>query len=124
MARSTGELIWAKDISSYRGLAIDADAVYIATTAGEIVKLERSSGVEAWRQTSLLRRELSGPAVAGKYLVVGDIDGVVHWLNASDGRFVAREKVGDRISFAPIVAGDLVLVRSDKGALRAYHAPG
>jgi outer membrane protein assembly factor BamB len=124
VARGTGEIIWAKDISSYRGLAIDSEGVYISTAAGEIVKLERSSGVEVWRQTSLLRRQLSGPAVIGTHVVVADIDGVVHWLNADDGRFVARQKVGDRVSGSPLVAGELLLVRSDKGALRAFRAPG
>jgi outer membrane protein assembly factor BamB len=124
VARGTGEIIWAKDMSSYRGLAIDSEGVYVSNAAGEIVKLERSSGVEAWRQTSLLRRQLSAPAIIGSHVVVADVEGVVHWLNADDGRFVARQKLGDRVSGAPLVAGDLLLVRSDKGALRAFRAPG
>ena len=124
VARATGEIIWAKDLSSYRGLAIDADGVYVSLATGELVKLERSSGVEVWRQSLLLRRGISAPVVVGTHVVVGDVEGIVHWLNADDGRFVAREKVGERISFAPIAAGGLVLVRNDKGGLRAFHSPG
>jgi outer membrane protein assembly factor BamB len=124
VARENGAIIWAKDLSSYRGLAIDENSVYVATAAGEIVKLERSTGAEEWKQTSLLRRQLSGPTVQAGHLIVGDIDGIVHWLNTSDGRVVARESVGERVSNAPVVAGELLLIRNDKGELRAFRAPG
>ena len=124
VARDTGQIIWAKDLSSYRGLAIDGDSVYVSTATGEIVKLDRSSGAEVWNQGLLKRRQLSAPAVGGGHVVVADLEGVVHWLNASDGRFVARQKVGERVSAAPAYANGLWLVRSDKGSLRAFKTPG
>jgi hypothetical protein len=37
---------------------------------------------------------------------------------------VAREKVGTRVSAAPIYANGLWLVRNDKGDLRAFKTPG
>jgi outer membrane protein assembly factor BamB len=124
IARDTGQIIWAKDLSSYRGLAIDDEFVYVSTAGGDIVKLDRSSGAEIWNQNLLKRRQLSAPAVGGGYVLVADLDGVVHWLNASDGRFVARQKLGERVSAAPVYAGGLWLVRSDKGGLRAFKTPG
>jgi outer membrane protein assembly factor BamB len=124
IAKDTGQIIWAKDLSSYRGLAIDEEFVYVSTAGGDIIKLDRSSGAEIWNQTLLKRRQLSAPAVGGKYLMVADLDGVVHWLSASDGHFVARQKVGERVSAAPVYANGLWLVRSDKGSVRAFKTPG
>jgi outer membrane protein assembly factor BamB len=124
VARETGQVIWSRDLSSYRGLDIDAEHVYVSTAAGELVKLDRSSGAEVWKQDLLKRRQLSAPAVGGGHVLVADLDGVVHWLNASDGRFVAREKVGERVSAAPLYADGLWLVRSDDGKVRAFKTPG
>lgn len=124
VARETGQIIWARDLSSYRGLDIDAEHVYVSTAAGDIVKLDRSAGAEQWKQDLLKRRQLSAPAVGGGHIVVADLDGVVHWLNASDGRFVARRKVGDRVSAPPVYAGGLALVRDDEGGVHAFRPAG
>jgi outer membrane protein assembly factor BamB len=124
LARETGQIIWAKDLSSYRGLAIDGESLFVSTAAGELVKLERSTGTELWRQSALLRRQLSAPVVSGGYVVVADIDGVVHWLKESDGSFAARQSVGARVTAQPLHAAGLVLVESDKGELRAFRTPG
>jgi outer membrane protein assembly factor BamB len=124
VARETGQIIWAKDLSSYRGLAVDADSLYVSTAAGEVVKMDRSTGTEEWRQSALLRRQLSAPVVYGGFVVIADLEGVVHWLKAGDGSFVAREKVGARVSTPPMHTNGLLLVRSDKGELRAFRTPG
>lgn len=121
LARETGQVIWARDLSSYRGLAISADAVFVSTTEGALVKLDRSTGTEVWKQDLLLRRQLSAPLLLGPYLVVADLDGVVHWINAGDGRMVARVKVGNRVSLAPVASGGLALVTDDKGAVTAFR---
>lgn len=123
MARETGAVIWARDLSSNRGLAVDEDSIYVSTAEGEVVKLERSTGTEVWRQKGLLRRQLSAPAVYHGAIVVADLEGVIHFLNRTDGSFLARAEAGARVSAAPVVAGDLVLVYDDDGGLRAFRTP-
>jgi outer membrane protein assembly factor BamB len=124
IARETGQVIWARDLSSYRGLALSSDALFVSTAEGEIVKLERSTGTQVWKQDLLLRRQLSAPLLLGDHLVVADLDGVVHWLNAGDGRMVARVKVGDRVSMPPVASGALALVTNDKGEVAAFRVRG
>jgi outer membrane protein assembly factor BamB len=121
IARETGQVIWTHDLSSYRGLVLGSDALFVSTSGGEIVKLDRSTGAELWKQDVLLRRQLSAPLLLGEYLVVADLQGVVHWLNASDGRFVSRVKVGARVSMAPVASGPLALVTDDKGDVTAFR---
>lgn len=124
ISRETGQVIWARDMSSHRGLALGSDALFIATTGGEIVKIDRSTGAEIWKQDLLLRRQLSAPLLLGDYLLVADYKGVVHWLSASDGRFVARVSVGDRVSMPPVAVGNLALVTDDKGQVTAFRVRG
>jgi len=122
VARDTGQIWWTRDISSYAGLAIDEDGVYVSTSDGQVVKIGRRTGVEMWRSDLLKNRRLSAPAVLGGQVVVADLKGYVHFLDAATGKITAREKNGgDRVSNAPVVAQDLVLFMNDKGHLSAFR---
>jgi outer membrane protein assembly factor BamB len=89
-----------------------------------VVRLDRASGAERWRQDALLRRALTAPALQGSSVVVADIDGVIHWLSMDDGSFQARAKANARIRAAPLVSGKLVVVQTDRGAIEAWRTPG
>jgi outer membrane protein assembly factor BamB len=123
LGRDLGNLIWSRDVSSYRGLAIDATSVYVATSEGEVVKFDRANGTEQWRIKTLARRMLTAPVVYRGRVVVGDAEGYVHWISVADGKLLAREKIGKRISATPIVAGDKVLIYTDTGELTAFSTP-
>jgi outer membrane protein assembly factor BamB len=123
MARETGQIWWARDLSSHRGLEFDVDQIYVATSDGEVVALRRGDGSIAWQQQGLKRRGLSGPAVLGPSVVVGDFDGYVHWLHRDDGRFVARERPSrTRVSVTPLVVGDMLYVIDDGGRITAFRS--
>ncbi len=133
----SGQAVWTRDMSSYRGLAVDGDALYISTADGELVRLDRNNGTEQWRQKALLRRQLTVPVIYGGRVVIADAGGVVHWLDASTGDFLARAlvdkpvgskpieskgiKVKLRVSSPPVVAGGLLLVFTDSGVLSAFR---
>jgi len=123
VALDTGHEIWSHEISSYRGLAADAYGVYVTTSEGSVVKLDRASGVERWRQDALLRRWLTAPALQGNRLVVADFEGFIHWLSMDNGAFLARAKASARINDTPQVVGDLVVVQTIKGTIEAWRVP-
>ena len=89
----SGQLIWSRDFSSYSGLLVDAYRVYVTDAAGQVWALNRYNGSTIWRQNKLLRRKLSGPETYDKYIVIGDYDGYLHWLNREDGKIVARKQI-------------------------------
>jgi outer membrane protein assembly factor BamB len=123
LGRDSANLVWSRDVSSYRGLAIDATSVYVATSEGEVVKFDRTNGTEQWRIKTLARRMLTAPVVYRGRLVVGDAEGYVHWISLADGKLLAREKIGKRISATPIAAGDKLLIYTDTGELTAFSTP-
>ena len=58
----------------------------------------------------------------GRQVVVADLKGYVHFLDASTGALTARESNGgERVSTPPVVAKDLVLFMNDKGHLAAFR---
>jgi outer membrane protein assembly factor BamB len=123
IALDSGQLWWARDLSSYRGIGLDDDQLYVATSDGDLVALRRRDGGTVWQQKGLARRALGVPAMHGGAVVVGDFEGYLHWIDRSNGRFVARERPGrTRISAAPIVDGDRLFVIDEAGRVAAFRA--
>ena len=122
LALDSGQVWWGRDLSSYSGLAIDDDQLYVATSDGDVVALRRRDGTVLWQQEGLKRRGLSTPGVVGNAVVVGDFEGYLHWLDRGTGTFVAREHPGgEKIASAPLVAGDRVFVIDEGGKIVAYR---
>jgi len=122
LALDTGQIWWSHESSSYRGLTLDDDAVYVSTSDGEIVALKARTGTEIWRQNALLHRGLSPVAVMDNAVVTADFQGYVHWLDKSTGALIARVQAGKvRVSTAPVVAGNTVVVINDRGHIDAYR---
>jgi outer membrane protein assembly factor BamB len=125
-ALDSGQVWWGRDLSSYRGVALDDAQLYVSTSEGSVVALRRRDGTVQWQQDGLQRRGLSTPAVVGNAVVVGDFDGYLHWLDRDTGKFVARERPGDaRISQAPVSTADgRVFVVDDDGRVAAFRSGG
>jgi len=125
MALDSGQIWWARDVSSYRGLDLDGDQLYVSTSDGDVVALRRRDGSVIWQQQGLKRRGLGTPTIHAGTVIVGDFDGYLHWLDRDTGRFVARERPSrTRISAAPLVVGDRVVVIDDGGEITAYRSGG
>jgi outer membrane protein assembly factor BamB len=122
LALDSGQIWWTRDLSSYRGVDVDDDQMYISTSEGDLVALKRRSGVEVWRNDSLKRRSLSAPVVAGDYVAVADLEGYVHWFDRATGIIAGRVKTGgDRVTNAPVSVDGNVYVITDKGDIVAMH---
>ncbi|WP_300615195.1 outer membrane protein assembly factor BamB [Dokdonella sp.] len=123
LAFDSGRPLWQRDLSSYAGVAIGGATVVAVDTEGNVWAFDRETGVNLWKQDQLKHRWLSAPAVEGKYAVVGDLEGYVHWLSLEDGKFVARERLSRRpIEGAPLVVDGTVYVEDVKGRIGAYRA--
>jgi outer membrane protein assembly factor BamB len=122
LALDTGQIWWSHELSSYRGMSLDEDALYISTAEGEVVALRARTGAEVWRQSVLLHRGLSEPANMDDALVVGDFQGYLHWLDKGSGALAARVSTGKvRISNVPVVVGNIVVAVNDRGQINAYR---
>jgi outer membrane protein assembly factor BamB len=120
---ASGVVFWSRDLSSYTGLGVDSDHVYVTDDVSAIVALDRSNGTDvAWRQDALRLRDVTAATRYRETVVVGDYDGYVHWLSAEDGHFLAREHAAStRISAKPLAIGPMVFVQADDGTISAFR---
>jgi outer membrane protein assembly factor BamB len=123
LALDSGQVWWAHDMSSYRGLAVDADNLYVTQSDGIVVALRQRDGSELWHSQKLKLRRLSAPVLTSTAVAVADFEGYVHWLDKGTGELVAREHIAkERVSNPPVAVDDTVVVMTDRGKLAAYRA--
>ena len=118
----SGEIVWRRDMSSHAGLGVGPDNVYVTDDSSHVWALDRSNNASMWRQTKLEARNVSPPAVFGQFVVVGDLDGYVHWLRKDDGQFAARVRIDSAsIIAAPVATSFAVYVYGSGGELAALQ---
>jgi outer membrane protein assembly factor BamB len=122
LAAESGQVLWAREISTYEGVSADWNNVYSTLDNGELVALNRSSGAEIWRQNALLRREPTVPMSFRTTVAVGDLEGYLHFFSNVDGEPVARVRAGkSAIVTTPVVMADRLIIQSDDGSVSAWH---
>jgi outer membrane protein assembly factor BamB len=113
-----GTLLWSRDISSDKGLALQNSSLYVTDANGALSALDKSSGSSLWKNDQLLLRQTTAPFALGNHVVAGDYEGYLHALNREDGSMAARIKTdGSGIAVAPIKLDDGLLVQTRDGGL-------
>lgn len=120
-----GRLLWSREMSAYAGVSLSGDKLFVADVDGNVWALDARSGTSVWKQEGLAHRWLSTPEAIDGHVVVGDLEGYVHWLDAETGNFAARARLGDKgIRAAPLVVGNTVYVSDAEGDLAAFRLGG
>ena len=139
VAEKDGAIVWNRDMSSYSGVALDKNQLYVSDEDSFVWALDSKTGATLWRQENLKDRDISTPVVMDLGVAVADGGGYVHWLSKEDGSFIARENLkqlhydafveyGDidfstldyGVSVTPEVAGKHLLVRNNNGDLAMF----
>lgn len=121
LAAESGQVLWTREISSHSGVAVDFNNLYVTGDASELYAVSRRSGRELWRHEMLLNRDVTGPTPYGSSIVVGDLDGYVHWFDSRDGVLQARVRAGgERVTASPLVINEMLYVITDAGKLYAF----
>ncbi len=116
----TGRILWKRQYSSHRQLSISGNTIFLTDVNGHVYAIDRIEGLERWSNLALTNRGVTGPAVVGDYIVVGDFEGYLHWMSQETGEIVARvEADSSGIYSTPTVAKDILYVQSRDGDLQA-----
>lgn len=119
-----GAQVWQRDYSSYRSLYIEGNTIYLTDVKGHVYAIDRTNGTEKWSQPALHNREVTGPVAVGNYVIVGDYEGYLHWLNAETGEFVSQYHVdGSGIYATPTLYKGIIYVQSRDGDIEAIQTP-
>ncbi|MBA4707652.1 outer membrane protein assembly factor BamB [Aquitalea aquatica] len=114
----SGSLMWAREQSSSRGVALDASKLYVTAEDGSVWAYDRSTGRSLWKTDALKFRNVSGPAMLGRFVLVIDGEGYGHLLSNESGSLVDRVKLGSEGATAqPVSLGASALVQGQNGRL-------
>lgn len=118
----SGRPLWSRPFSTFTSVDVAGNALYGVNEDSQVWAFDKNGGADMWKNDKLKYRWLSAPAVQGSYVVVGDVEGYVHWLQTSDGALAARERLSKKpIRAQPLVVGDTVYVEDVKGRIGAYR---
>ena len=112
-----GRPIWKEKLSTIKDL-VESKSKVIAINDKDIIKgFGLSTGVILWQQNGLKLRGLTSPVNIGGNIAVGDFEGYIHILNASDGSFLGRSQISKNPILEIVSEGDKLAVTDVKGRL-------
>lgn len=116
----SGRVLWQRQYSSYRELGISGNSLFLTDVKGHVYAIDRNNGLELWSQLSFTNRGLTGPVPIDNYVVVGDFEGYLHWLDQTTGEIVARHHVDSSgIHATPTVDNNVLYSQARNGDLEA-----
>ncbi len=114
--------VWQYDIGgmSSAGIspAVTGTDIYVASTEGQVSRIESASGKVIWRISAGARLS-GGVGSDGSVVVVASPEGEVVALEPGSGSVRWRARVSSEVLVSPVIATDLVLVRSSDSRLFA-----
>jgi len=122
----TGQARWSLPVASINSPWPAGDVVYVVSQAGELICASRDSGQVYWIRDlnagvkkAKNRAMFSGPVLASDRLVVVSSDGRAIAVNPKTGEVLKTIKLGGPALVAPVAAGGMIYVVTDKGDLVA-----
>lgn len=119
-----GEQIWSRKYSGYTDIALSGTTLYLTDYRGHIFAIDYDTGTEQWMNAQLSYRDLTGVTVANEYIVVGDGEGYLFWIDRDDGQFVALQELdSDGLYMQPIATDTHMYLQTRSGDLIAIEKP-
>ncbi|HMN21459.1 MAG TPA: outer membrane protein assembly factor BamB [Ottowia sp.] len=117
-----GRLLWTRAANGATGIAGDGERLYGAEADGQVLAWRADTGDRAWSTERLRWRQLTGPLVLGRSVVVGDSTGLVHLLSRADGTALGRMSTdGSGIAATPVQAGNTLVVVTRAGNVFGFR---
>jgi len=116
-----GSLVWSKPASGSTGVDGDESDVFGTESDGRVIAWRRSDGERLWTSERLRFRNLSGPILVGRSIVIGDESGTLHFLSRQDGAPLNRIPTdGSPIVSTPVLAGQTLVVVTQRGGIFGF----
>jgi len=120
----TGQVAWKRKYSSHTDLLVGSNNIYLTDVKGHVYAVDRLNGTEKWSQLALTNRDVTGPVEIDKYIVVGDFEGYMHWLDRETGEIVSRHQVDSSgLHVTPSVLDGIIYSQARNGDMQAIKTP-
>lgn len=114
--KANGNQIWSRALSSFYGLTLFDDIIFITHNSGSIYAISKESSKVLWRNSDYINRDIKRTIFfKNNIIVVGDYEGYLHFINSENGITASRKKVLNT-SIINYVADEDNIVLVDKEA--------
>lgn len=117
----SGERLWTANIAGIQPPAVAGTNVFVVDVSGRLVSLNAATGNAHWSMQLPGSRTWAGPVIASNRLWLASATGQLVGIDARTGKLETSLKVGEPVFLAPVVAGGMLFVLTDKGRLIAYR---
>ncbi|WP_028863323.1 outer membrane protein assembly factor BamB [Psychromonas aquimarina] len=119
-----GQQLWDRKYSGFTNIALSGGVLYLSDYRGYVYAVDSKSGEELWSNKQLAYRNVTGVVVANEYIVVGDSEGYLHWINREDGQFAAQQELdSDGLYMEPFAAKNHLFLQTRSGKIIAIEKP-
>ncbi|MEI8610495.1 outer membrane protein assembly factor BamB [Enterovibrio sp. Hal110] len=120
----SGRPAWKRTYSSSTDIMVAGSYLFLITDKDHVVAVDARSGTELWTNKELEYRQLTAPVAISGYVVVGDAEGYLHWIDPTSGEFVAQQQLDDSgIAVAPMNVDDGYIVVTRDGSISKKQTP-
>ena len=119
-----GTIKWTREISSFAGISVGGNLVYVTDADGAIWALNTATGASVWKKETLEDRFPTGPTYYNGKVVVSDYEGYTYWMDAKNGDFISKQRFDkSRVLSKALNASDMAIIFSSQGRVTATRAP-
>ena len=119
-----GQQLWERKYSGYSDIALSGSTLYLSDYRGYLFAIDRTTGNEIWVNKQLTYRNVTGVSIANQYIVVGDGEGYLHWIDRDNGQFVAQQYLdSDGLYMQPFESYSYLYLQTRSGKLFAIEKP-
>ncbi|WP_394200626.1 outer membrane protein assembly factor BamB [Shewanella waksmanii] len=124
MELRSGRVVWSRKYSSFNELALSGLNLILVDDHSRIYAVDRRNGLESWSNSELTNRGLTAAAAYKDYIVVGDFEGYLHFLERSTGKIVGRIQVDSSGLYSqPLVVNDRIYIQTRGGKVVRITLP-
>lgn len=122
VATESGQLLWRNNHGSSHGVTVSRRFIYLTDNQSVIRQVDRSNGEPGWLVDDFKHRDMTRPVFYLGDLVIGDIEGYIHVIDAFTGKILNRQQMGsDNFYGAPVVEGNVIYAYNKDGTLTAFR---
>lgn len=117
----SGQILWQRAFGSVNDFIIDNNQLFFVDQTDRVIAINLASGASLWTQSDLLHRQLTAPILFQGYIIVGDSEGYLHWLDRETGNFVNQLHVnGSGLLSAPQIMNNNLVVQARNGKVYSF----
>ena len=127
---NTGDRVWTRDIGGIQTPWVAGDFLYVVTTDGQLLCLQRKDGRVKWihqlqRWQDMEKKEdaivWSGPVLVSDRLILVSSDGHAISISPYTGKLLGRMEIPDGTYIAPVVANGTMYLLTNNAQLVAMR---